>query len=111
MNDNNGNVTYLKPKLKLTEVDDEAATFFMEGASQYEAYQNSEAFSAAMMNGILNAAQKKLNGFNNDNFGGDAAVIAVLIQGFYMRQLGVECPETHLLDDLRVGLTRKETSE
>ena len=50
------------------------------------------------------AAEKKV-GLKNEKFHSDAAVIAVMITGLYMRQSGVECPEVHMLDDVREALT------
>jgi hypothetical protein len=103
MNDNGDNVTYLnmnKPKT----VDKDTLSYFLEGASEYAAYQEAEAFAGACLRGILMATEKKI-GLKHDGFHSDAAVIAVLITGLYMRQAGVECPEVHLLDDVREGLT------
>lgn len=108
----NDNVTYLRPRVAPpTKEDLESFNYFLEGATEYAAYQDSEAFAAACMNGILRAADKKL-GKLDDNINGDAAVIAVMIQGMFMRQAGVHCPEINLLDDIREILTRsKDESE
>ena len=108
----NDNVTYLRPRVAPpTQEDLESLNYFLEGATEYAAYQDSEAFAAACMNGILNAVSKKL-GKIDDNINGDCAVIAVLIQGMFMRQAGVHCPEINLLDDIREILTRsKDESE
>lgn len=107
----NDNVTYLRPReAPPTKEDLESLNYFLEGATEYAAYQDSEAFAAACMNGILKATKQKL-GVVNDNVNGDCAVIAVLIQGMFMRQAGVHCPETNLLDDIREALTRKGESE
>lgn len=103
------NVTYLN--LKPKDMDKDTYSYFLEGASQHAAYQDAEAMAAACMNGILQVVNKKLGGIRHDGVHGDAAVIAVLIQGLFMRQVGVECPETHLLDDIREILTRKAESE
>ena len=110
MNDNSDNVTYLKPKTTEREIDKESLSYFLEGASEYAAYQESEAFAGACMRGILMAAEKKV-GLKHDGFHSDAAVIAVMITGLYMRQTGVECPEIHLLDDVREALTIKKGEE
>ena len=108
----NDNVTYLRPRVAPpTKEDLESFNYFLEGATEYAAYQDSEAFAAACMNGILRAADKKL-GKLDDNINGDAAVIAVMIQGMFMRQAGVHCPEINLMDDIREILTRsKDKSE
>lgn len=108
----NDNVTYLRPRVAPpTKEDLESFSYFLEGATEYAAYQDSEAFAAACMNGILRAADKKL-GKLDDNINGDAAVIAVMIQGMFMRQAGVHCPEINLMDDIREILTRsKDESE
>lgn len=107
----NDNVTYLRPReVPPTKEDRESLNYFLEGAAEYAAYQDSEAFAAACMNGILKATNKKL-GKIQDNVHGDCAVIAVLIQGMFMRQVGVHCPEINLLDDIREILTKKDESE
>jgi len=38
-------------------------------------------------------------------------VIAVMIQGMFMRQAGVHCPEINLLDDIREILNKTGVSE
>ena len=103
MNDNGDNVTYLKTNVT-KEIDKESLSYFLEGATEYAAYQEAEAFAAACTRGILMAAEKKV-GLKNEKFHSDAAVIAVMITGLYMRQSGVECPEVHMLDDVREALT------
>jgi hypothetical protein len=104
----NDNVTYLKFQPKNADAD--AYNYFLEGAAEYAAYQDAEAMSAACMNGIIRLLERKF-GKINDSINGDAAVIAVLLQGAFMRQAGVECPEIHLLDDIREALTNKGKSE
>jgi hypothetical protein len=107
----NDNITYLRPRAAPpTKEDLESFNYFLEGATEYAAYQEAEAFAAACMNGILRAADKKL-GKLEDNVNGDAAVIAVMIQGMFMRQAGVHCPEINLLDDIREILNRTGVSE
>jgi hypothetical protein len=103
MNDNSDNVTYLKTNVT-KEIDKESLSYFLEGATEYAAYQDAEAFAQACLRGILLATEKKI-GLKNENFHSDAAVIAVMITGLYMRQAGVECPEVHMLDDVRGALT------
>jgi len=103
MSDNGDNVTYLKTNVT-KEIDKESLSYFLEGATEYAAYQDAEAFAAACTRGVLMAAEKKI-GLKNDKFHSDAAVIAVMITGLYMRQAGVECPEVHMLDDVREALT------
>ena len=103
MSDNGDNVTYLKTNVT-KEIDKESLSYFLEGATEYAAYQEAEAFAAACTRGVLMAAEKKI-GLKNDKFHSDAAVIAVMITGLYMRQAGVECPEVHMLDDVREALT------
>lgn len=103
MSDNSDNVTYLKTNVT-KEIDKESLSYFLEGATEYAAYQEAEAFAAACTRGVLMAAEKKI-GLKNDKFHSDAAVIAVMITGLYMRQAGVECPEVHMLDDVREALT------
>lgn len=103
MNDNSDNVTYLKTNVT-KEIDKESLSYFLEGATEYAAYQEAEAFAQACLRGILMATEKKI-GLKNENFHSDAAVIAVMITGLYMRQAGVECPEVHMLDDVRGALT------
>lgn len=107
----NDNITYLRPRsAPPTKEDLESFNYFLEGATEYAAYQEAEAFAAACMNGILRAADKKL-GKLDDNINGDAAVIAVMIQGMFMRQAGVHCPEINLLDDIRDILNKTGVSE
>lgn len=109
MNDNGDNVTYLNAK-KPAPVDKDTLSYFLEGATEYAAYQEAEAFAGACLRGILMATEKKI-GLKHDGFHSDAAVIAVMITGLYMRQAGVECPEVHLLDDVREGLTVSKGEE
>lgn len=105
MNDNSDNVTYLKPKAgTVREIDKDSLSYFLEGATEYAAYQDAEAFAGACLRGILKATEKKI-GLQDDTFHSDAAVIAVMITGLYMRQAGVPCPETNLLDNVREALT------
>ena len=103
MNDNGDNVTYLKTNVT-KEIDKESLSYFLQGATEYAAYQDAEAFAQACLRGILMATEKKI-GLRDENFHSDAAVIAVMITGLYMRQAGVECPEVHMLDDVREALT------
>ena len=109
MNDNGDNVTYLKTNT-VKEIDKESLSYFLQGATEYAAYQDAEAFAQACLRGILMATEKKI-GLRDENFHSDAAVIAVMITGLYMRQTGVECPEIHLLDDVREALTIKKGEE
>lgn len=104
----NDNITYLKFQPK--NPDAEAYNYFISGATEYAAYQDAEAMSAACMNGVIKVLERKF-GKINDSINGDAAVIAVLLQGAFMRQAGVECPETQLLDDIRDALTKKSNNE
>ena len=107
----NDNITYLRPRsVPPTKEDLESFNYFLEGATEYAAYQEAEAFASACMNGILRAADKKL-GKLEDNVNGDAAVIAVMIQGMFMRQAGVHCPEINLVDDIREMLYKTGVSE
>jgi hypothetical protein len=99
----NDNVTYLRTNVT-KEIDKESLSYFLEGATEYAAYQEAEAFAAACLRGILMAAEKKV-GLKNEKFHSDAAVIAVMVTGLYMRQVGVECPEINMLDDVREALT------
>jgi hypothetical protein len=103
MNDNSDNVTYLKTNVT-KEIDKESLSYFLEGATEYAAYQDAEAFAQACLRGILLATEKKI-GLKNELFHSDAAVIAVMITGLYMRQAGVECPEINMLNDVREALT------
>ena len=103
MNDNGDNVTYLKTNVT-KEIDKESLSYFLEGATEYAAYQDAEAFAQACLRGILMATEKKI-GLTNELFHSDAAVIAVMITGLYMRQAGVECPEINMLNDVREALT------
>lgn len=103
MNDNSDNVTYLKTNVT-KEIDKESLSYFLEGATEYAAYQDAEAFAQACLRGILMATEKKI-GLRDENFHSDAAVIAVMITGLYMRQAGVECPEINMLNDVREALT------
>ena len=110
MNDNGDNVTYLKTNVT-KEIDKESLSYFLQGATEYAAYQDAEAFAQACLRGILMAAEKKI-GLTNENFHSDAAVIAVMITGLYMRQAGVDCPEINMLNDVREALTiTKEDTE
>lgn len=107
MTDEVDNVSYLK--LKPKSLDRESYQYFLDGAQQHAAYQESEAIASACMTGIMNVVERKLGGIKNDGVYGDAAVIGVLIQGMFMRQIGVECPEIHLLDDIREILNKAST--
>lgn len=108
MNDNgDDNVTYLNLKPKNS---DDTLNYFIQGASQHAAYQDGEAFARSCMNGILMALDKKIGGLK-DTHHSDAAVVAVLIVGMFMRQVGVDSPETQLLDDIRDGLTVNKGEE
>jgi hypothetical protein len=99
----NDNVTYLKTNVT-KEIDKESLSYFLQGATEYAAYQDAEAFAQACLRGILMATEKKI-GLRDENFYSDAAVIAVMITGLYMRQAGVECPEINMLNDVREALT------
>jgi hypothetical protein len=99
----NDNVTYLKTNV-IKDIDKESLSYFLQGATEYAAYQDAEAFAQACLRGILMATEKKI-GLRDDNFHSDAAVIAVMITGLYMRQAGVECPEINMLNDVREALT------
>ena len=103
MNDNSDNITYLKTNT-VKEIDKESLSYFLQGATEYAAYQDAETFAQACLRGILLATEKKI-GLTNENFHSDAAVIAVMITGLYMRQAGVECPEINMLNDFREALT------
>lgn len=103
MNDNGNNITYLKTNT-VKEIDKESLSYFLQGATEYAAYQDAEAFAQACLRGILIATEKKI-GLRDENFHSDAAVIAVMITGLYMRQAGVECPEINMLNDVREALT------
>ena len=103
MNDNSDNVTYLKTNVT-KEIDKESLSYFLQGATEYAAYQDAEAFAQACLRGILMATEKKI-GLRDENFHSDAAVIAFMITGLYMRQAGVECPEISMLNDVREALT------
>jgi hypothetical protein len=103
MNDNGDNVTYLKTNV-IKDIDKESLSYFLQGATEYAAYQDAEAFAQACLRGILMATEKKI-GLRDENFHSDAAVIAVMITGLYMRQAGVECPEINMLNDVREALT------
>ena len=110
MNDNSDNVTYLKTNV-IKDIDKESLSYFLQGATEYAAYQDAEAFAQACLRGILMAAEKKI-GLRDENFHSDAAVIAVMITGLYMRQAGVDCPEINMLNDVREALTiTKENTE
>ena len=99
----NDNVTYLKTNV-IKDIDKESLSYFLQGATEYAAYQDAEAFAQACLRGILMATEKKI-GLRDENFHSDAAVIAVMITGLYMRQAGVECPEINMLNDVREALT------
>ena len=99
----NDNVTYLKTNVT-KEIDKDSLSYFLQGATEYAAYQDAEAFAQACLRGILMATEKKI-GLRDENFHSDAAVIAVMITGLYMRQAGVECPEINMLNDVREALT------
>lgn len=106
MNDNGDNITYLKTN-NAKEIDKESLSYFLQGATEYSAYQDAEGFAQACLRGILLATEKKI-GLRDENFHSDAAVIAVMITGLYMRQAGVECPEINMLNDVREALTIKK---
>lgn len=107
-NETPDNVAYLNFKPK--NIDRDAYQYFLSGAQQHAAYQESEAIASACMTGIMNVIERKLGGIKHDGVYGDAAVIGVLLQGVFMRQVGVECPEIHLLDDIREILAQKVKS-
>lgn len=110
MNDNGDNITYLRPNKPTREIDRDALSYFLEGASQHAAYQDAEAFAGACLRGILMALEKRI-GIKDEKYHSDAAVIAVMVTGMYMRQAGVECPEINLLDNVREGLTVNKDDE
>lgn len=106
------NVTFLNFKTKNVENDEEVLNDFLKGATQFAGYQDAEAFSRACMHGILMALDKKIGGIR-EIYHTDAAVIAVLIVGMFMRQIGVETPETQLIDEIRdaLAVVKKEPEE
>lgn len=104
MSDDKIHYLNFKPK----ELDKETLSYFFEGAAEYSAYQDAEAFSHACMAGISKALEKRIGNLKDDGFHGDMAVIAVLLLGAYMRQAGVLSPEIKLLDDIRDALKQQE---
>ncbi len=104
MNDNVDNVTFLKPKAKPINPDEESLSYFLEGVDEYNSYQDSERAGKAVMSGIIKVCQEKFGIKDEESFFSDSAVIAVLVYGMFLRQRGIETPETHLLDNIREGL-------
>ena len=60
MTDKSDNITYLKTN-KVKEIDMESLSYFLEGATEYAAYQDAEAFAQACLRGILMATEKRLD--------------------------------------------------
>lgn len=102
----NDNVTFLNPKKKSEEPnpDKESLSYFLEGIDEYNSYQDAERAGKAVLAGITKVCNEKFGVANPDGFYADAAVISVLVYGMFLRQRGINTPETHLLDDIRTAL-------
>jgi len=102
----NDNVTFLNPKKKSEEPnpDKESLSYFLEGIDEYNSYQDAERAGKAVLAGITRVCNEKFGVTNPDGFYGDAAVISVLVYGMFLRQRGIETPETYLLNDIRIAL-------
>jgi hypothetical protein len=59
MNDNGDNVTYLKTNVT-KEIDKESLSYFLQGATEYAAYQDAEAFAQACLGVFLWPRKKRL---------------------------------------------------
>lgn len=105
MNDNSDNVTFLKPKSKPINPDEASLSYFLDGVDEYNSYQDAERAGKAVMNGIIKVCQEKFGIQFEEDFFSDSAVISVLVYGMFLRQRGIETPETHLLTDIRDALS------
>lgn len=106
MNDNSDNVTFLNPKKKTEDPnpDKESLSYFLEGIDEYNSYQDAERAGRAVMAGITRVCNEKFGVAKPENFYADAAVISVLVYGMFLRQRGIDTPETQLLTDIRNAL-------
>ena len=105
----NDNVTFLNPKKKFedTNPDKESLTYFLEGIDDYNSYQDAERAGRSVMAGITKVCTEKFGITKPDSFYADAAVISVLVYGMFLRQRGIDTPETYLLTDIRNALDTK----
>lgn len=109
MNDGNDNVTFLNPKKKAEDPnpDKESLSYFLEGIEEYSSYQDSERAGRAVMAGITKVCTEKFGIKNHESFYADAAVVSVLVYGMFLRQRGMDTPETLMLTDIRNALDTK----
>jgi len=106
MSDNNDNVTFLNPKKKSEDPnpDKESLSHFLEGIDEYSSYQDAERAGRAVMAGITKVCTEKFGIKNHESFYADAAVVSVLVYGMFLRQRGMDTPETSMLTDIRKSL-------
>jgi len=109
MNDGNDNVTFLNPKKKAEDPnpDKESLSYFLEGIEEYSSYQDAERAGRAVMAGITKVCTEKFGIKNHESFYADAAVVSVLVYGMFLRQRGMDTPETLMLTDIRNALDTK----
>jgi hypothetical protein len=105
----NDNVTFLNPKKKAEDPnpDKESLSYFLEGIDDYNSYQDAERAGRAVMAGITKVCTEKFGVTKQEHFYADAAVISVLVYGMFLRQRGIDTPETYLLTDIRNALDAK----
>ena len=105
----NDNVTFLNPKKKMEDPnpDKESLSYFLEGIDEYNSYQDAERAGRAVMTGITKVCNEKFGVTHQESFYADAAVISVLVYGMFLRQRGIDTPETYLLTDIRNALDTK----
>lgn len=111
MNDNPDNVTFLNPKKKDVRPDKESMSYFLEGVDEYNSYQDSERAGQAVVSGIIKVCREKFGIMDEDSFSGDVAVIGVLVYGLFLRQRGIDTPETKLLTDINSALRHALTKD
>jgi hypothetical protein len=106
MNDGNDNVTFLNPKKKAEDPnpDKESLSYFLEGIDEYSSYQDAERAGKAVMAGITKVCTVKFGIKDHESFYADAAVVSVLVYGMFLRQRGLDTPETFMLTDIRRAL-------
>ena len=109
MNDGNDNVTFLNPKKKAEDPnpDKESLSYFLDGIEEYSSYQDAERAGRAVMAGITKVCTEKFGIKNHESFYADAAVVSVLVYGMFLRQRGMDTPETLMLTDIRNALDTK----
>jgi hypothetical protein len=105
----NDNVTFLNPKKKAEDPnpDKESLSYFLGGIDEYSSYQDAERAGKAVMAGITKVCTEKFGITHHESFYADAAVVSVLVYGMFLRQRGMDTPETVMLTDIRNALDTK----